>query len=171
MSAEESLAVFRGVERLLIEAGGITAIVLGTWLYLRGVAGPQAGETHGPGFAFKLRNAAPGSVLALFGMLVLVAGLTNPLKIGVTQELDSLGRQSKVSANKAAEVLAAHVAEADRLLSEAERSNDKPLPEPVAALLNQVRDARNAPDPSAALQRLACEAWGLKAERSVRSRP
>ena len=79
------LVVFRGAERLLIEVGGLTTIVLGTLLYRWGIRSPQQLEASGSGFSFALKNAAPGSVLALFGMTVLVVGLMRPVDIKTSQ--------------------------------------------------------------------------------------
>ena len=80
------LLVFRGAERLLIEVGALTTIILGTLLYRWGVRSPQQLEASGSGFSFALRNAAPGSVLALFGMTVLVVGLTRPIDARYARE-------------------------------------------------------------------------------------
>jgi len=81
MDTYELLATFRGVERMIIELGGIAAMVMGTLLYRWGIKGPQDVEASGAGFTFKLGNAAPGSVLALFGMWILLNGLSHPLQI------------------------------------------------------------------------------------------
>jgi hypothetical protein len=83
------LVVFRGAERLLIEVGGLTTIVLGTLLYRWGIRSPQQLEASGSGFSFALKNAAPGSVLALFGMTVLVVGLLRPVEIKSSQEAET----------------------------------------------------------------------------------
>jgi hypothetical protein len=77
----EALFRFRGVERLLIEAGAIVCVVLGTWLYRAGVAGATQVAAEGLGFKFKMANAAPGTVLAFFGMAIMIVGLMKPLEV------------------------------------------------------------------------------------------
>lgn len=67
--------------RLAIIAAGITSIVLGYRLFARGVFPktyvnpPLQGENVTAEFAgakFTLRNAAPGTCFALFGMIIIV---------------------------------------------------------------------------------------------------
>ena len=99
MDEQQLLALFRGIERILIELGAITTIVLGTLLYRWGVQGPpKAGggdvEASGAGFAFKLTNAAPGSVLAAFGMIVLSVGMASPLKLSRKDTHERTQRES-----------------------------------------------------------------------------
>jgi hypothetical protein len=86
MDEQGLLAMFRGIERLVIELGAITTIVMGTLLYRWGIQGAQEVEASASGFSFKLKNAAPGSVLALFGMVVLVVGLRSPLELSRTSQ-------------------------------------------------------------------------------------
>jgi len=82
--SEEIVYILRGIERIVIEIGGITSIVMGTLLYKWGVKGREEVDAEGLGFAFKLRNAAPGTVLAFFGMSILVVGLRSPLEFSTS---------------------------------------------------------------------------------------
>jgi hypothetical protein len=74
------LYLLRGLERLLIEAGAILCVVAGTLLYRWNVAGDMEASGTAGGASVKLSHAAPGSVLALFGMVIMVVALTNPAK-------------------------------------------------------------------------------------------
>jgi tetratricopeptide (TPR) repeat protein len=67
--------IYLGLYRLAIIAAGLTSIVLGYLLFVKGVF-PYADST-GSGFdasiagtTFSLQNAAPGSLFALFGIIV-----------------------------------------------------------------------------------------------------
>ncbi len=77
----QTLLYFRGIERLLIVAGAIACVVLGTLLFRWGVRGASSVGAEGAGHKLQLTNAAPGTVLALFGMIVMLTGLLTPTKI------------------------------------------------------------------------------------------
>lgn len=73
-----TIYLFRGIERLAIQVGAIGCIAAGTLLYRWGVQGNSNFSGEGAGFKFQLGNAAPGTVLALFGMIIMGVGLANP---------------------------------------------------------------------------------------------
>jgi hypothetical protein len=75
METTEILLLVRGAERLLIEAGAITCIVLGTRLFRDVRARASELSVKAPGYELQLREAAPGTFLALFGVCVLIYGL------------------------------------------------------------------------------------------------
>jgi hypothetical protein len=101
MNAVEIVFLFRGVERLLIEAGAIVCVVSGARLLKSpglpakptkkagsnepaANAAPEDGtdfSAAGLGVNLKLDNAAPGSVLALFGMAIMGVALACPAKV------------------------------------------------------------------------------------------
>lgn len=77
----QTLIYFRGFERLLIELGAIGCVVLGTLLFRWGVRGTSTVGAEGAGHKLQLTNAAPGTILALFGMIVMLTALISPTKI------------------------------------------------------------------------------------------
>jgi hypothetical protein len=81
MEVIQTIFLFRGIERLLIQAGAITSIVLGVFLYKWGIQGSTELDGESVGFKFKLKNAAPGSVLALFGMAIMIAGISTQASV------------------------------------------------------------------------------------------
>jgi hypothetical protein len=181
--------VFRGVERLLIEIGGVTTIVMGTLLYRWGVRRPQQLEAAGSGFSFALKNAAPGSVLALFGMSVLLVGLSRPLDVRTSESSYSpatedptgpSGKQGAVSVN--------YHSGTDRALQELDRIATLPalpsdraheelenskciangalslleLPAELTQFFQDVREASDTADPAVSLARLSQRARQVK---------
>jgi hypothetical protein len=88
----EPLIRYRALERILIEVGAIVCVVLGALLYRTSMGGTSQVNAEGKGFKISLTNATPGSVLALFGMTVMVFGLIRPLK--ASQQEGDNGRDS-----------------------------------------------------------------------------
>ena len=82
----EWLVLFRGIERLVIESAAVVCIVLGALLLRWGVLPPQRLDVSGSTFRLSFKNAAPGSLFALFGMGVLLAGLASPLSMNISRE-------------------------------------------------------------------------------------
>lgn len=81
----KTVFLFRGVERLLIQLGAIVCVVAGTLLYRWGITGTTDLKGDGIGVKFEVKNAAPGTVLALFGMIVMTAGLAYPARMDVAE--------------------------------------------------------------------------------------
>lgn len=79
----QTLIYFRGIERLLIVSGAIACVVLGTLLFRWGIRGTTSFGAEGAGNKIQLSNAAPGTILALFGMIVMVVSIASPFKIDV----------------------------------------------------------------------------------------
>lgn len=77
----QTLLLFRGVERLLVVMGAIACIVLGTLLFRWGVRGTSSVGAEAAGQKIQLTNAAPGTILALFGMVVMLTALISPTRI------------------------------------------------------------------------------------------
>jgi len=75
----EALLFARGLERVAIVLGGITAIVLGALLFRWGVSGAASLKVQHDQLKVQLLNAAPGVFFAFFGAGVLLWGLNNPL--------------------------------------------------------------------------------------------
>lgn len=72
MDILEIASLFRGVERLLIVAGGIIALYLGYRLFVSGLVGGQTGELIGKSLSVRLVRVGPGIFFALFGTCVLI---------------------------------------------------------------------------------------------------
>ena len=79
MNGLDALLFARGLERVVIAAGGITAIVLGALLFRWGVSGTASLKVQRDQLKVQLLNAAPGVFFSLFGAGVLVWSLSNPL--------------------------------------------------------------------------------------------
>jgi hypothetical protein len=186
------LVVFRGAERLLIEVGGLTTIVLGTLLYRWGIRSPQQLEASGSSFSFALKNAAPGSVLALFGMTVLVVGLMRPVDIRSSQEAEtsvSAATDDAAPKSRSQDTLSVNYNSAiDRARKELDRLATLPelaseparetlqdsrcaargvltvseLPRELTLFFEQVHEAPQTGDPAATLARLSAEARRVK---------
>jgi hypothetical protein len=70
----------RGLERLLVVAGGITAIVVGALLYRWGVGGQASLSVEHDRLKMQLLNASPGLFFGLFGSAILIWSLVSPLR-------------------------------------------------------------------------------------------
>jgi hypothetical protein len=94
----QMIFLFRGIERILIQFGAIGCIVAGVMLYRWGIAG-TTDATGGNGvFKFEVKNAAPGSVLAMFGMIIMAVALGSPLSYGKPlPALESTAHESNTS--------------------------------------------------------------------------
>lgn len=181
--------VFRGIERLVIEVGAVTAIIMGTLLYRWGVQGQQQIEASGSGFAFALKNAAPGSILATFGMTVLVVGLIRPVEIreatGETQVAAATTLTSKTETHTVSATYASPVERARQeidlfcAMSELPRERSQAIlverkqvaarlleeasmPPPSAAFFRRVVDASETGDVTATLSQLSAAARETK---------
>jgi hypothetical protein len=103
MEAIETILMMRGIERLVISAGGVAALVMGTLLYRWGVQGRTDVNAEGGGYSFKMVNAAPGGLLGLFGMCILVVSLRSTVSIdsrlwqGIQQDIDTKTLYSAVA--------------------------------------------------------------------------
>jgi hypothetical protein len=73
------LTTLRLSERLLVDLGGIIAIVLGTLLFRWGVAGNASLVVNAQRTKLRLVNAAPGTLLALFGCALLSLSFVKPI--------------------------------------------------------------------------------------------
>lgn len=78
---DDSLIVGRVVERLLITLFGGISLAFGWNLFRVGVANEQVAELAKADLKVKLQKVGPGVFFALFGTLVLIAGLLNPLRV------------------------------------------------------------------------------------------
>lgn len=73
--------IFRGVERLLVDMGGIASITFGFLLFKKSIN--EIGELfakHGT-TELTLRNVGPGVMFAAFGMAILIGALLSPIEI------------------------------------------------------------------------------------------
>jgi hypothetical protein len=68
----------RGLERLLVVAGGIAAIVIGALLYRWGVGGQASLSVEHDRLKMQLLNASPGLFFGLFGSAILIWSLVSP---------------------------------------------------------------------------------------------
>lgn len=76
-----NLSDFRGLERIIIQLGGITLVILGFLLYKWGVTGKASLSVERSGVRFQLLNGAPGLFFALFGAAILCLGIYMQLEL------------------------------------------------------------------------------------------
>jgi hypothetical protein len=81
----ENLVICRGVERLIILAGAIVCILCGMLLYKWGTSGVSQLVAESAKFRLRLTNAAPGLLMGLFGVAVLVFALLNSLSVELSE--------------------------------------------------------------------------------------
>lgn len=96
MDMDQTLVMARVVERIIIELGAIAAMVMGVLLYRWGIKGRSDLSAEGEGFTFKMTNAAPGALLAFFGMAILIVGLRSPVHV-TEPSSDAAGRSNEGS--------------------------------------------------------------------------
>ena len=77
----EKLIVIRGIERIIIQCGGLLLVVLGILLFKWGITEKSSLTIKRKGFKFQLLNATPGVLLALFGTVVFIIGINGRLVI------------------------------------------------------------------------------------------
>lgn len=77
---DDTILIFRGVERLLATAGGILSLVCGVLLYKWGTSGTSQLVIEHKDSKFRLTNAGPGLLMGLFGMVVVTISLFRPLE-------------------------------------------------------------------------------------------
>lgn len=81
MELLDSLVFFRGLERLMVVAGGIVSIVCGMFLFKWGVGGEAKLLVRHKETQAQWVNATPGGIVILFGIAVLVVNTVWGLKI------------------------------------------------------------------------------------------
>ena len=93
MSITTSFLFYASLFRLAVIAAGTIAIYLGYKLFLRGACADNTGgggteaQARGGGFELTLKNAAPGSVFAFFGAIVIAVMLVQGSPELVVEEL------------------------------------------------------------------------------------
>lgn len=140
----ETVFFFRGMERLLIQVGGLMSIGLGVLLFRWGVQGATDVEGKGLGFDLKVKNAAPGTMLALFGMVILVAGIGQPAT--VDQQL--IDGWNKVRQAPSANLGPSSLPPAPPFTSENEPGSASPEPTPTVSTPPKTEDT-TPPHPTA----------------------
>ena len=114
----------RGIERTAIVFGGIVSIVLGTLLFKWGIRGKQSASGGLGDFKFHIGNAAPGTMLALFGMAILCMSLFMRI------EIDRSYRHHPVTENESIQVVGQPENEEDFLDSANQIKNELNKREP-----------------------------------------
>ena len=84
----ENIILIRGIERIIIQFGGLLLIFLGVLLFKWGVSGNASLILEKKGFKFQLLNGAPGLFFALFGLVILFTGISG--KLIIENDLNSL---------------------------------------------------------------------------------
>ena len=64
----ENIILIRGIERIIIQFGGLLLIFLGVLLFKWGVSGNASLILEKKGFKFQLLNGAPGLFLLCLGL-------------------------------------------------------------------------------------------------------
>jgi hypothetical protein len=154
MSSTETLFIFRGFERLMIEAGAICCVVLGGLLFRWGIQGSSNIGGEGPGFKLRLDSVAPGSVLALFGMSVMAIALFRPVEVDLRTE-----------PRPAADMAAAPSGPAPAALKISFAGNSQAC-QALMLDISSLDIDRGAQQPRAALQRFALRAADLRSATS-----
>jgi hypothetical protein len=155
MSSSEALFVFRGLERLMIEAGAICCVVLGGLLFRWGIQGASNIGGEGAGFKLRLDSVAPGTVLGLFGMSVMGIALFRPLEIDLRTE-----------ARPAADVAAPPSDPGPAALKISFAASSQACQALMLDISALGVDQRALPQPRAALQRFALRAADLRSATS-----
>jgi hypothetical protein len=76
----ELVAVFaRCAERLLIASGGVLALYFGYHLFLSRILKGQDAELQKGDLKIKLMKVGPGAFFAIFGSVIMIYGILNPL--------------------------------------------------------------------------------------------
>ena len=89
MEIESVLALFRGMERLLIVFGAIISIILGWNLFKVRMISSQKAEFSAGDWSIKFISVGPGAFFVLFGAAILYFATTNSFSISSPQNIES----------------------------------------------------------------------------------